>query len=551
MEVPHWDIEVLDTDVLVLGGGLAGLRAAASARTAGVSVVQAFHGRGASQHIIGFNVPLGHADPRDSPQAYFEDTIAGGYELNDPRLVGALADGACPTLEELVSVGVPFAREGTRFAQRLLSGNRYPRSVYHPNGVGRLALERLSAHCRAIGVSAYSGWKAIGLLRDGLDVVGALLVKLSSARLLAVHARATVLATGGIGAIYADSTYPLDVASDSYALALGAGAALIDMEFVQFEPTVVVHPEGCRGMEMPTAMFGDGARLLNAAGERFMFRYNPEHGEKRIEKARIALCIQREIDEGRGMPDGTVVFDTITVLPERLESYMSHCRRLRAAGVEPLTTAPRVRPAAHSLMGGIRVDATTQTSVSGLFAAGEAAGGVHGASRLAGNGASDALVFGGISGRAAAAFASRAAKVPRNWASIHADALSPLQDAWARTDGPEPNDIKKAVRGIMPTGAGIYRSRDSLLETLSTLDLLRSEVDGGLRTSGPRDVIRAIEAANMVLSASLVARSALERTESRGAHQRTDYPKRDDANWLRHVTIETETGVKPAPAAMQ
>jgi len=283
------DMGIVEADVLVLGGGLAGHRAAVAARSSGASVALAYHARGASPNIIGFNVPLGDADQRDSPDAYYEDMVRGGYGLNERRLVRALADGAKPALAELDAIGVPFARNGDKFAQRHLAGNTYARSVYHPNGIGRLVLERLIGYCRELGVQAYSGWRAIALLRDATGVVGALLVKRNTQELLAIHAGATVLATGGIGAIYTDSTYPADVAADSYAFAFDAGALLIDMEFVQFEPTVVVHPEACKGMEMPTAMFGDGAQLLNANGERFMFRHNPDHGEMQIEKARMSL----------------------------------------------------------------------------------------------------------------------------------------------------------------------------------------------------------------------------------------------------------------------
>ena len=342
---PFKDIPVAVADVLVLGGGLAGHRAAAAARASGAAVAMAYHARGASQHVSGFNVPLGHADPRDSADAYFEDMVRGGYALNERRLVRALADGAAGALAELDAIGVPFARDGGKFAQRHLSGNTYARSVYHPNGIGKLALDRLAGYCKDNGVEAYAGWRAIALLRDGADVVGALLVKRNTLELLALHAGATILATGGIGAIYADSTYPADVAADSYAFAFDAGATLIDMEFVQFEPTVVVQPEGCKGMEMPTAMFGDGAQLLNANGGRFMFGYNPGHGEMQIEKARMSLCIQREIDEGRGLPDRSVLFDTTKMPADRLESYVPHCKRLRAAGLDPATNAPHVRRA--------------------------------------------------------------------------------------------------------------------------------------------------------------------------------------------------------------
>lgn len=533
----HDSLQTLNTDVLVLGGGLAGLRASVAAREAGAQVVQAFHGRGASQYIIGFNVPLGHADPRDTPEIYFEDTLRGGSELNEPALVLALANGAIPALRELERIGVPFARVGEKFAQRHLSGNRYPRSVFHPDGVGKLAVEKLMAHAETCGVQQLSGWKAVSLLVDAGEVAGALLMKLNSQQLAIVRAKATVLATGGIGAIYGDSTYPLDVASDSYALAWNAGAPLVDMEFVQFEPTVVVHPEGARGMEMPTAMLGEGARLLNAAGERFMFRYNPEHGERHIEKAKMALCIQREIDEGRGFPDGTVAFDTTVLERDKLESYVSHCKRLRASGMEPATEMPRVRPAAHSLMGGIQVDAQGRTALPGLFAAGEAGGGVHGASRLAGNGASDVIVSGGLAGQAAARYTHVESARSRDWPRIELQALEPLRAASGRERGASPDEVKKAVRESMRSGVGLRRSREGLEAALRQLDALDAELAAGARAPTLRDGVRALEARNMVASARRVTEAALARTESRGAHQRTDFPERDDANWLKHVVL--------------
>jgi succinate dehydrogenase/fumarate reductase flavoprotein subunit len=353
-----------------------------------------------------------------------------------------------------------------------------------------------------------------------------------------VHAKATVLASGGIGAIYADSTYPADVASDSFALAHAAGASLIDMEFVQFEPTVVVHPAGCRGMEMPTAMLGDGARLLDRAGQRFMFNHNPGHGELRIEKARMALAIQQEIDRGNGLPDATVLFDTTVLAPEKLESYVGHCRRLRAAGLDPAAEAPRVRPAAHSVMGGIRVDATLRTDAPNLFAAGEAAGGVHGASRLAGNGAADVIVFGGLAGRHAAAHAARASSAARDRARIARNGLAPVQRAAGGEGAPTPDEIRDAVRATLLGGAGLYRSRAGLEKAIARLEALGQAADAGLAMRTPRDRLRALEAANMVSTGLHVARSALARTESRGAHQRTDHAARDDANWLRHVVVE-------------
>jgi succinate dehydrogenase/fumarate reductase flavoprotein subunit len=528
-------LPAVETDVLVLGGGIAGHRAAAAARQRGRQVHLAYLARGASPYIIGCNAPFGHVDARDGPEVYFDDMIRGGYGLNDTGLVRRMADEATAAIDELRAIGVPFACDGAKLRQRHLSGNTYPRSVYIPEGTGRVILEHLARQCRDLGVDTLAGWKAISLLRDGDDVVGALLVRPQERQLVAVRARAVVLAMGGIGRIYADSTYPADVAADAYALAFDAGARLIDMEFVQFEPVVTVWPGACRGMEMPTAMLGDGATLHNAVGERFMFRHNPEHGEKRIEKARLSLAIQREIDEGRGLPDGTVLFDTTRVPPERLESYVSHVKRLRAAGLEPTREGPHVRPAAHSQMGGVAIDDQGWAGVPGLYAAGESAGGVHGASRLAGNGGSDTVVTGAMAGRGAAA--SAIGLDARDWPRIVAGAVAPLLAAEGRRDGAAPDEIKGALRAVMARSAGIWRRGDELAQGRRELLRLQAAVDAGLAAPGWRQAVRALEARNMVLAARLVIDGALARCESRGAHQRLDWPEQDDAHWRHHIAF--------------
>jgi succinate dehydrogenase/fumarate reductase flavoprotein subunit len=528
-------VATIDTDVLVLGGGIAGHRAAVAARRRGKSVLLAYQARGASPFIIGCNAPFGHVDSRDGPEAYFDDMVRGGYGLNDRRLVRVMADEATQGIDELRAIGVPFAAENGRLLQRHLSGNTYPRSVYVAEGTGRVILEHLARHCDELGIEALAGWKALRLLQDRGEVVGALLAQRHDRTLVAVCARATVLAMGGIGRIYSDSTYPADVAADAYAIAFDAGARLIDMEFVQFEPVVTVWPETCRGLEMPTAMLGDGARLLNAEGERFMFRHNPEHGEKRIEKARLSLAIQREIDSGKGLPDGSVLFDTTSVPPERLESYISHVRRLRAAGLEPRRQGPHVRPAAHSEMGGVAIDAAGWTGVPGLYAGGESAGGVHGASRLAGNGGSDTIVFGALAGRGAAA--SRVDPNGRDKRRIVADALDPLRRAVRRRGVQTPDEVKATVRDIMPVAAGIWRRRESLERGLEQLDALRGAVEEGLVAPDWIAAAKSLEARNVVLTARLVVMGALARCESRGAHQRLDHPDQDDRRWSCHIAL--------------
>ncbi len=531
-------LQIADVDILVLGGGFAGTRAAVAAREAGAEVGHAFLARGASPYVIGANVPLGAVDSRDSPEQYITDMLEGGYHLNDRRLLKALAENSVASFQDLVRIGVPFAKDDNGFLQRHLSGNVYPRSVYVPQGVGKVVLEHLARRSEEIGVRTWSGHRVVALLRDQGSVVGALLADRRSGTIMAVHAGAVVLAMGGIGQIYSDSTYPTDVASDAYALALEAGATLIDMEFVQFEPVVIVDPEGARGMEMPTAMLGDGAQLLNANGERFMFRYNPEHGEKKIEKARMSLCIQQEIDEGRGLEGGTVLFDTTTVPVDKLESYVSHCKRLRASGLEPRERGPLVRPAAHSEMGGVAIDPDGQTGIAGLFAAGEASGGIHGASRLAGNGGGETMAMGWLVGRAAARNPGR--PQVSNWAAVHTAAL---KDFVPTQSGGAPDltadQIKHGIRTAMSDCAGLYRTAMGLNDGLEQLASLAAQA-ALLPATKLDDALQARSCRNMALVARLILESALARTESRGAHQRRDFPARDDAQWLKHISFRRD-----------
>lgn len=530
-------IEYRQSDVLVLGGGLAGHRAALSARDAGATVSLVFRSRGASPFVSGFNVPLGSVDARDTPDIFFDDMVKGGYGLNDRSLVRALTNNAVAAFDELVSAGVEFGSAedgagGKKTSQRHLSGNTYPRSVYIREGTGRMILKRLTAALRRPGVDVFSGQRIISLIKIEAAVVGALAWNPKSQTLTAFSAKSVVMAMGGVGRLFADSTYPVDVSADALGLALEAGARLIDMEFIQFEPVVTVWPEECRGMEMPTAMLGDGVHLKNAHGRRFMLEYNPPLGEKGIEKARMALFIQKEIDEGRGFPEGGVMFDTTVLDRACLDSYSTHVSRLRAAGVEPSVTAPIVAPAAHSLMGGVRTDKTMWSGVPGLFVCGESAGGLHGASRIAGNGSTDTIVFGGLAGRAAAQYASDRA-LPQ--ASIVEEQLMARVASLTTAPPKAVSDaVKVRVGRILSEAAGLWRSGVSLSAGLEQLKVL-AQANIVEPTSAPVDAVAADESRRMLLVAEVVLRSALARQESRGAHQRVDYPKLDDTRWLHHT----------------
>jgi len=521
------------TDVLVLGGGIAAHRAALAAREAGASTTMVWRGHGASPYVIGFNAPLSQMASGDTPQIYFDDMTKGGCGLNDRRLVSLLAHNASSAYSDLRAMGVSFASDGDRTLQRHLSGNSHARSVYVPQGTGRALLQALSRRTRELGVVLRGGMTVIGLACENGSVFGALLWRPHTEELIFVHAATVVIAMGGIGRLYAGSTYPIDVAGDGAALAYEAGATLIDMEFVQFEPVVTIWPQECAGMEMPTAMLGDGAQLRNVTGERFMQRYNPPHGERLIEKASMALCIQREIDEGRGLPEGGVWFDATMLDQEKLESYVSHCARLRAAGVDPAVQPVIVAPAAHSTMGGILIDECGWTGVPGLYAAGEAAASVHGASRIAGNGCSDTLVLGAIAGHhAALAVPSRRHMAqPLNREAL----LAPLM-RWNSDAARNTTELKLAIQNTLACHAGIWRDATGLRTGLAKIHLVEKCL-GDMRASTIAGALDLMQIERMARSARMILTAALTRTESRGAHQRTDYPQ-TDADWLRHLSFQ-------------
>lgn len=537
-QLKMFEIEHIETDVLVLGGGIAGYRAAIAARKSGINVAITFRSHGASPYIIGFNTPIGHEDQMDSIENYYNDMVKGGYHLNDRRLVQVMAEESPQAFWDLIKLNVPFSGNIDplthlfKASQRHLSGNSYARSVYVPNGTGISILKALQAESDARGITSIPSMKVVDILTDDNGAVtGAVLWRQNSKNIKIVHSQSVVMAMGGIGQLYSDSTYPVDVTSDSIGFGIDAGAIIVDMEFVQFEPVVTIWPEKCRGMEMPTAMLGDGAQLKNNINDRFMFKHNPEHGERQIEKAKMAIFIQQEINEGRGLSPGGVLFDTTTVEKSKLESYISHCKRLRSAGLEPTIESPIVAPAAHSIMGGIHIDQNGWTGVPGLFAGGESTGGVHGASRIAGNGCTDTLVFGAVAGRNAAKNINPLFN--RNKAAIEKKVTTKITNRIGNGTA-NPSAFKLRIQTLVNNSAGIFRKEKSLADGLSEIKLLKNEIDSAL-ASNFNDYIGLMEARRMIISAEMIIKASMLRQESRGSHLRTDYPNQDDANWLKHI----------------
>ena len=531
MTSPAADSEAVPThscDVLVLGAGIAAHQAAIAAAKEGVNVTMVGYAKGASPYILGFNVPLDRAGG-DSEHSFFADTLAGGYGIGDRALIRVLSSEAVAAFMELQKWGVPFESRHGQPVLRHLSGSRLPRSVFVKTGTGTAVLKALERQAEILGVKTHRGLRILRLLKSDGVVVGAL-AQDRSAQLCAFQARSTVLASGGIGQLYGGSTYPSDVVGDSYALALDVGARLIDMEFVQFEPTVVSYPASVSGMEMPTAMLGDGAVMTNSLGERFMCRYNPVGCERQIEKARMALHIQTEIDEGRGTPNGSVWFDATGLATECLHGYVTHHRRLVAAGIDPAREPVQVKPAAHSLMGGVKVDECCFSGVPGLYACGEAAAGPHGASRIAGNGATDAIVLSRVAGRNAAHALLSDSGSRFNEAVAHCSKRSPQRDAHRA------RECLAAVRGAMSSLVGMRRSGEGLRTALESLGRLGAEVacrwDGSVHNA-------LLPVRNAAMVAYAITQSALMREESRGAHFRSDFPE-SSRDWHCSIQIQMQ-----------
>jgi succinate dehydrogenase / fumarate reductase, flavoprotein subunit len=558
-------------DVLVIGAGGAGLRAAIEARRAGANVGLVCKSLLGKAHTVmaegGVAAALAHVAAADSWQVHFRDTMVGGKHLNNPRMAQLHALESPDRVRELEEWGAVFDRTADgRILQRPFGGHSHPRLAHVGDRTGLEMIRTLQDRAVAAGIDVYMECTITRLVTGNGGVTGAVGYWRTTGRPIVFPAKAVVLATGGIGKAYEVTSNSWEYSGDGHALAYAAGAELIDMEFVQFHPTGMVWPPGVRGLLVTEAVRGEGGILRNAIGERFMWKYLPE--ERRDEYAadddeaarwvaaqsqgkqtdarrppelstrdNVSRAIYMEVKEGRGSPHGGVYLD-ISYLPadhvrRKLPSMHEQFKEL--ADVD-ITTAPmEVGPTTHYVMGGIRVDAESgESTVPGLFASGEVAGGMHGANRLGGNSLSDLLVFGARTGAAAAARAARAAGQPHLDPVQVQAAMRELDAPLERVAGEDPYAIQRDLQSVMQKYVGIFRVAEDLDRALLELDALRARwstacVNGG-RTFNPGWNL-VFELGNLLTVAEAVARSARQRTESRGAHSRLDYPEPDDEHW--------------------
>jgi succinate dehydrogenase / fumarate reductase flavoprotein subunit len=570
--------ETHEHDVVVIGAGGAGLRAAIEAAAQGVSVGLVCKSLLGKAHTVmaegGIAAALGNVWPEDNWQVHFRDTMRGGKMLNNWRMAQLHAQEAPERVLELERWGALFDRtKDGLISQRDFGGHRYARLAHVGDRTGLEMIRTLQYHGIHQGIDVYMECNVQRLLKDGDRVSGAVGYWRRNGEMVVFKAKAVVLATGGIGKAWKVTSNSWEYTGDGQSLALWAGADLIDMEFVQFHPTGMVWPPSVRGLLVTESVRGDGGTLKNKDGERFMFNYIPEffkgetadnideaerwYTDKKnnrrtpdlLPRDEVARAINAEIKAGRGTPHGGVFLDINTrrsadYIRKRLPSMYHQFKEL--AGVDITREPMEVGPTQHYLMGGVRVDADSAAgTVAGLFAAGEAAGGMHGSNRLGGNSLSDLLVFGRRAGLHAALYAKNlGGQLAVDSAQVEAvvrEALEPLE----RTGGENPYAIQADLQETMQALVGLIRTESELKEALKKIEVLKDRarkvrVEGGrVYNSGWHT---ALDLRSLLTVAECSALAALERKESRGGHTREDHPYTDDAWGKLNVVLRLRDG---------
>ena len=573
------DYETHEHDVLVIGAGGAGLRAAIEAAAQGVSVGLVCKSLLGKAHTVmaegGIAAALGNVWPEDNWQVHFRDTMRGGKMLNNWRMAQLHAQEAPERVLELERWGALFDRtKDGRILQRDFGGHRYARLAHVGDRTGLEMIRTLQYHGIHQGIDVYMECKIERLLKDGERVSGAFGYWRETGKFVAFKAKAVVLATGGIGKAWKITSNSWEYTGDGHSLALWAGADLIDMEFVQFHPTGMVWPPSVRGILVTEGVRGDGGTLKNKDGARFMFNYIPEffkgetaddeaeadrwYEDKRnnrrtpdlLPRDEVARAINTEVKAGRGSPHGGVFLDICTRRPadyikKRLPSMYHQFKEL--ADVDITKEPMEVGPTCHYVMGGVRVDAdSTAATMPGLFAAGEVAGGMHGANRLGGNSLSDLLVFGRRAGLSAALYAkNRGGQLTLDAGQVEAvahDLIAPFN----RAHGENPYALQAELQETMQSLVGIIRTESELREALGKIERLKARAErvgvGGNRQYNP-GWHTALDLRSLLTVAECCAVAALERKESRGGHTRDDHPYTDD-QWAKvNVVQRLQNGV--------
>jgi succinate dehydrogenase / fumarate reductase flavoprotein subunit len=573
-------------DVLVIGAGGAGLRAAIEAAASGVSVGVVTKSLLGKAHTVmaegGVAAALANVDDRDSWRVHFADTMRGGQYLNNPRMAELHAKEAPDRVRELEAWGALFdrTRDG-RILQRNFGGHRYPRLAHVGDRTGLEMIRTLQDHGIHQGMNVHMECTVLTLLTDGGRIAGAFGYDRERGHFQLWRAKAVVLATGGIGRAFKITSNSWEYTGDGHALAYHAGAELLDMEFVQFHPTGMVWPPSVRGILVTEGVRGEGGVLKNNQGRRFMFDDIPDlykaqtadneeegwrytQGDKNarrppelLTRDHVARCINREVKAGRGSPHGGVFLD-IAWIRKHIPKAEEHIRKKlpsmyhqfkQLADIDITREPMEVGPTTHYMMGGVRVDGDTQMStVPGLFAAGECAAGLHGANRLGGNSLSDLLVFGKRAGQYAAEFARSQAEAQVDGAQIEAAARFALAPFDRGAGGESPYRIQHELQECMQDLVGIVRVESEMKQALEVIATLRARaanagISGNRQYNGGWHTC--MDLPNLLTVSEAITRAALQRQESRGAQFREDFPEKS-AEWGKYNLVVKKSGEQMA-----
>ncbi len=538
--------ETHEHDVLIIGAGGAGLRAAIEALAHGVSVGVVCKSLLGKAHTVmaegGIAAAMANVDTSDDWRAHFCDTMRGGKFLNNWRMAQLHAQEAPERVRELEQWGALFDRtENGEILQRAFGGHTYKRLCHVGDRTGLEMIRTLQDRGVHQGIDVYMECAITRLLKDGDRIAGAFGYWREQGRFVVFKAKSVVICTGGIGKAWKITSNSWEYTGDGMALAYDAGAELTDMEFVQFHPTGMVWPPGVQGILVTEAVRGEGGILRNKNGERFMERYDPKRLDLSTRDV-VARSIYTEVREGRGTEHGGAFLDISHKPAEYVKRKLPsmYHQFLELADVDITKGPMEVGPTCHYMMGGIRVDAeTAQSSVSGLFAAGEAAAGLHGANRLGGNSLSDLLVFGRRAGLAAAEYAKRSSAATIDSSQV-TDAERQMVLPFESATNESPYAIHEDLQGVMQNLVGIFRTENDLRMAQSEIDKLKERA-ARVRVEGSRlfnpGWHLARDLRSMLTVAEAVTRSALARRESRGAHSRIDFPNLDEAWGKMHNVV--------------
>ena len=533
-------------DLLIIGGGLAGMRAAVAALPGlDVAIISKVHP--VRSHSVaaqgGINAALGQ---NDSWENHAYDTAKGGLWLGDQEGIEAMCRDAPSDILELERMGVIFSRDAQgRIAQRPFGGAGFPRTCYAADRTGHAILHAMYEQLMKQAVFVYEEWYVTALIVEDGVCRGVVAWDVLKGGLHAIGAKAVILATGGCGRIFLTSTNAVINTGDGISMAYRAGAPLMDMEFIQFHPTTLKDT----GILISEGARGEGGYLLNTLGERFMKRYAPEQMELAT-RSTVSLAIGQEIAEGRGV-DECILLDLRHLGRERILERLPQIRQLALdfAGVDPIESPIPVRPGAHYAMGGVKTNTWGETSVPGLYAAGECACvSIHGANRLGGNSLLETIVFGRRAGVRASEYA-RSAPIGKNDAGLLEQEQTRICRLLNNDEDERPWQVREDLGRILALRFGLVRTRNSMAEAVASMKELRAramsirlEDQGAMFNT---DLITALELGSLVELAETVMVGALAREESRGAHYRSDFPQRDDAQWLKHTICRySEQGPK-------